>query len=123
MKDFYRILDVPKDADQAAIKKAFKALARKYHPDINQDPGAEERFKDFTPRAICDTATHTEALFSFSAPSRAAVDEIVRAAIAAGGRQAEDPEDHGFMYGWSFYDLDGHGWQVIFMDPSHVQPA
>lgn len=46
MKDFYRILDVPKDADQAAIKKAFKALARKYHPDINKEPGAEERFKE-----------------------------------------------------------------------------
>jgi predicted lactoylglutathione lyase len=83
----------------------------------------EERFRDFTTRAICDTATHTEALFCVSAPSRAAVDEMVNTAVAAGGKHALAPQDHGFMYGWSFYDLDGHHWEVIFMEPSHVQPA
>jgi predicted lactoylglutathione lyase len=84
---------------------------------------AEKRFQDFTDRQVCDTRTHTEALFSVSATSRAEVDELVRKAIAAGGIQAEDPQDHGFMYGWSFYDLDGHGWQVMWMDPAQIPAA
>lgn len=83
----------------------------------------EKRFKDFTRKQLCDTHTHTEALFCLSASSRAEVDELVHKAIAAGGTKAEDPQDHGFMYGWSFYDLDGHGWEVMWMDPAHVQAA
>jgi predicted lactoylglutathione lyase len=74
----------------------------------------------FTKRAICDTGTHTEALFAISCPSRAEVDELVKKAVAAGGKHAMDPQDHGFMYGWSFYDLDGHHWEVLWMDPSKV---
>jgi len=46
MRDLYTVLGVPRDADQARIKKAFKKLARRYHPDINKDPGAEEKFKE-----------------------------------------------------------------------------
>jgi uncharacterized protein len=80
-----------------------------------------ERFKDFTKKQICDTATHTEGLFALSCASRAEVDELVKTAIAAGGRHAQDPMDHGFMYGWSFYDLDGHHWEVFWMDPSAVR--
>jgi hypothetical protein len=74
-------------------------------------------FKTFTKREICDTSTHTEALVALSCESRGEVDETVRKAIAAGGRHAMDPIDHGFMYGWSFYDLDGHHWEVLWMDP------
>lgn len=48
MKDLYAALGVPKDADQAAIKKAFKTLARKYHPDVSKEPGAAERFKEIS---------------------------------------------------------------------------
>ena len=50
--------------------------------------------------------------------SRDAVDAMVRQAVAAGGSHALDPQDHGFMYGWSFLDLDGHHWEVFWMDPS-----
>lgn len=82
----------------------------------------EERFKGFTKRQICDTKTHSEALFALAAGSRAEVDEIVHAAIAAGGSHAMAPSDLGFMYGWSFYDLDGHHWEVFYMDPSAVAP-
>lgn len=83
----------------------------------------ESRFKDFTKKQICDTSTHTEGLFCISAGSRAEVDEIVNAAIAAGGTHALPPMDHGgFMYNWSFYDLDGHHWEVMWMDPAAVQP-
>jgi predicted lactoylglutathione lyase len=84
----------------------------------------EDRFKDFTGKRICDTATHTEGLFCVSTGGRAEVDEMVKTAIAAGGSHAQDPIDHGFMYGWSFYDLDGHHWEVMYMDPKALeQPA
>lgn len=46
MKDLYSILGVPRDADSAAIKKAFKTLARQYHPDVSKEPDAEKRFKE-----------------------------------------------------------------------------
>jgi len=78
-------------------------------------------FRTFTRREPCDTTRHTEGLFALSCESRAAVDEIVKKAIAAGGAHAMEPQDHGFMYGWSFYDLDGHHWEVVWMDPKFVQ--
>ena len=69
---------------------------------------------------ICDTATHTEGLFALSCESRAEVDELLKTAVAAGGRHALDPQDHGFMYGWSFHDPDGHHWEVLWMDPKTI---
>jgi predicted lactoylglutathione lyase len=77
-----------------------------------------ERFKDFTTKAICDTVTHTEALFALSVDSREQVDTLVNTALAAGAQPHQDPQDHGFMYGWGFQDLDGHVWEVFFMDDS-----
>jgi len=76
----------------------------------------EPFFRSFTPNEICDTTCHTEGLFALSCASRAEVDEMVRTALAAGGKRAMDPQDHGFMYGWSFYDPDGHHWEVLWMD-------
>ncbi len=78
---------------------------------------AEPYFSTFTKNALCDTRTHSEALFALSCESRAEVDETVKKALAAGGRPAMDAQDHGFMYGHSFYDLDGHHWEVLWMDP------
>jgi uncharacterized protein len=75
------------------------------------------RFADFTKKQICDNSTHTEALLSISCESRAEVDALVAKAVAAGGKHAMEPQDHGFMYGWSFYDPDGHHWEVFWMDP------
>lgn len=80
----------------------------------------EAFFKTFTGRQICDTSTHTEGLFALSCASRAEVDELVNKAFAAGGQRAMDPVDHGFMYGRSFYDLDGHHWEVFWMDPAKI---
>lgn len=79
---------------------------------------AEPYFRTFTTRTPCDTATHTEGLYALSCESRAEVDAMVRRAVAAGGAYAMDPQDHGFMYGWSFYDPDGHHWEVFWMDPA-----
>jgi predicted lactoylglutathione lyase len=78
-------------------------------------------FRSFTKRPPSDPNKQTEAMYALSCSSRAEVDEIVRKAIDAGGTHAMDAQDHGFMYGWSFYDLDGHHWEVMWMDPSHVQ--
>ena len=80
----------------------------------------DKRFKDFTKREICDARTHTEALFAISAGSRDEVKELVGKAIAAGGTHALEPQDHGFMFGWSFYDPTGHHWEVVWMDPAAV---
>lgn len=88
---------------------------------INEDAYAmlltEPFFKGFTKREICNTSTHSEGLYALSCDSRAEVDEVVQKAVAAGGKHAMDPMDHGFMYGWSFYDPDGHHWEVFWMNP------
>jgi len=80
-------------------------------------------FKTFTKRGICNTNTHNEGLFALSCSSRAEVDAMVNKTVAAGGKHAMDPQDHGFMYGWSFYDLDGHHWEVMWMDPKVAAAA
>lgn len=80
----------------------------------------EPFFKTFTRRQQCDTSTHTEGMIALSCESRAEVDELVKKAIAAGGTHAMEPMDQGFMYGWSFYDLDGHHWEVVWMDPAAI---
>jgi uncharacterized protein len=80
----------------------------------------EERFRDFARKPISDAAATTAGLYALSVDSRAQVDEMVYAAFAAGGTPAADPQDHGFMYGWSFYDPDGHHWEVLWMDPQYV---
>jgi uncharacterized protein len=81
----------------------------------------EPFFKTFTRNGLCDTRTATEGLFALSCESRAEVDDLVRKAVAAGGTHAVDPMDHGFMYAWSFYDLDRHHWEVLWMDPAAIQ--
>jgi len=79
------------------------------------------RFQDFTKKTICNSKTHTEAILAVSAESRAAVDEMVKTALASGGSAANAPADHGFMYNCSFHDPDGHLWEVLWMDPAAVQ--
>lgn len=80
----------------------------------------EDFFKTFTKKEVADATTHTEAILALSAESREQVDEVVNKALAAGAQVPNDPLDQGFMYGSSFQDLDGHLWEVIYMDPSAV---
>lgn len=82
----------------------------------------EERFKDFTTKDIADTSTHTEAIIALSADTREGVDQLVDKALEAGGQPSQDAMDEGFMYGRSFQDPDGHLWEVIWMDPSTIDP-
>ena len=82
-----------------------------------------DKFKTFTPKAICDATKSTEVLVCLSAGSRAKVNEMVGKAVAAGGTTYNKPQDHGFMYGHGFQDLDGHIWELIYMEPSAVKQA
>ena len=110
----------------------FSSLGFTYNPQFTDDNAAcmivsdqacvmllaEPFFKTFTTRELCDTSRQTEGLFALSCTSRAEVDDLVNKAVAAGGTQAMKPQDHGFMYGWSFYDLDNHHWEVVWVDPA-----
>ena len=76
----------------------------------------ESRFKDFTKKELCDATKSTEVLIAIDADSRESVDELVRKAVEAGGSVYADKMDYGWMYGHSFADLDGHQWEVMYMD-------
>ncbi|MCW3080774.1 VOC family protein [Segetibacter sp.] len=76
----------------------------------------EEFFKTFVPNEIADATKSTESIICLSAESREKVDELVRKAIEAGGKTYNEAQDHGFMYGHGYQDLDGHLWEVMWMD-------
>ncbi|MEO3753875.1 VOC family protein [Streptomyces sp. B6B3] len=78
----------------------------------------EPFFRTFTKKDLADTARSTEAILALSADSREDVDALADRALAAGGKPSNEPTDHGFMYGRSFQDPDGHLWEVMWMDPS-----
>jgi uncharacterized protein len=81
----------------------------------------EPRFQEFTKKPVADAKTSTEVLICLDAESREAVDTMVKNAVAAGGRIYADPMDHGWMYGHSFEDIDGHQWEVAYMDLAALQ--
>ena len=80
----------------------------------------EAKFQSFTPKPISDARQSTEVLIALSLDSRQAVESMVKSAVAAGGRIYAEPADHGFMYQHGFEDLDGHIWELFYMDPSAV---
>jgi predicted lactoylglutathione lyase len=109
----------------------FRSLGFEFDPKFTNDQATcmmvgenifvmllvENFFKTFTEKAICDATKSTEVLVCLSCASRAKVDELVARAITAGGRAPRKPQDHGFMYGHGFEDLDGHTWELIHMQP------
>jgi predicted lactoylglutathione lyase len=80
-------------------------------------------YATFTPREIADTHKTSAALFALSFDSRAEVDAITEAALAAGGREIHPPEDLGFMYSRAFEDFDGHGFGPLHMDMAATNAA
>ncbi len=122
-------------ADLARSKAFFARLGFSYNPMFTGETAAcmlvgeqafvmllsREKFAEFSHLPMADPSTHTLALYCFSASSREEVDAVAAAALAAGGTEADGAEDHGFMYSRSFFDLDGHGWQVMWMDPAAAQ--
>ena len=117
-------------ADLAKSMAFFEALGFTDDPRFADDTGAcivvsdavsvmlltHARFRDFTPKAICDTSKAAEVLFTLSCGSRDQVDALVAKALAAGGSTHDKPEDYGFMYTHSFLDPDGHGWGLVHMN-------
>lgn len=93
--------------------------------EINDDAVAmllmEKFFQTFTDRPVADATTSTEVVMAFSVAERANVDTVVETALANGGSPHKEKADHGFMYGWSFLDPDGHAWEVMWMDPNGMQ--
>ena len=81
----------------------------------------EKFFKSFTKKEICDATKDAEVIIALSAESREKVDQMINRVIQAGGRESREPQDHGWMYGRSFQDIDGHLWEVIYMDVGAVQ--
>jgi uncharacterized protein len=80
----------------------------------------EKFFKTFTNKEISDAKKTTEVLIAVDAESRQAVDEMIKKAVEAGGSTYRNPQDNGWMYGHSFADLDGHQWEVLYMDESQI---
>ncbi|WP_163990216.1 VOC family protein [Pyxidicoccus caerfyrddinensis] len=79
-------------------------------------------FKTFVTKEIADTSKVVGSIIALSADNRAAVDTLVDKALKAGATKTKEPTDYGFMYQRSFQDLDGHHWEIFWMDPKHVQP-
>ncbi|MFD0251081.1 VOC family protein [Streptomyces sp. NPDC127113] len=79
------------------------------------------KYAEFTKKRIVDSTSSSEVLLALSAASREEVDALVEKAVAAGGSVTGEPQDHGFMYGRAFDDLDGHTWEVMWMDPTAAQ--
>ncbi|WP_026852778.1 VOC family protein [Geothrix fermentans] len=107
----------------------FEALGFTQNPQFSGDSAAcivisdamsvmlatHAKFREFTPKAVCDTHQAVEVLISLSCDSRERVDELVAKALAAGGSTYDEPEDFGFMYTHSFVDPDGHGWGLLHL--------
>lgn len=112
----------------------FRALGFDFNPQFTDETAAclviseqiyamlltHEKFESFSPKPVSDTREGNEVLVCLSCESRAEVDDLVRRAVGAGGATFRDPQDHGFMYGHSFQDPDGHVWELVWMDPSAV---
>jgi predicted lactoylglutathione lyase len=115
--------------------KFFSALGYSFNPQFTDETAAcmiisddiyamlltHAKFKQFTPKAICDASKSTEVLIALSCESRQHVDDLVRKATAAGGSTYAERKDYGFMYQHGFQDPDGHIWELIYMEPGAVK--
>lgn len=81
----------------------------------------EPYFQTFTDKKIIDASTHVEAILALSADSKEQVDSHVDTAVAAGAIEPRPTQDLGFMYSRSYQDLDGHLWEIMWMDPTTIE--
>ncbi|GGX22088.1 VOC family protein [Streptomyces lomondensis] len=121
--------------DLDASKKFFTELGYSINEQFSDETAAsvvisdtivvmvltKEKYAQFTKKEIADSRRTSEVLIALSAESREKVDEMVEKAVAAGGSVSGETQDYGFMYGRSFDDLDGHTFEVVWMDPSAVE--
>jgi len=122
--------------DMERSQAFFKSLGFSFNPQFTNEQGAcmvvsedifvmllvEPFFQTFTKKPISDARKSTEVLVCLSCESRDEVDQLVKKALAAGGTAPNAPQDHGFMYAHGFEDLDGHVWELVWMDPSATPP-
>ena len=116
--------------DLERSKAFFGALGFSFNPQFSDQNAAcmivsdsiyvmlltEPFFQGFTKKPIADAKKTTEVLICLSCDSRAAVDDMAARAKAAGGAWPNEPKDHGFMYQHGFEDLDGHMWELAYME-------
>ena len=116
--------------DMARSQAFFKALGLTFNPRFTNDQGAcleigenfyamllvEPFFQGFTQKPLSDAHQATEVILALSVDSRAEVDEVMRKAVSAGATTLNEPKDFGFMFQHGFADLDGHQWEVFWMD-------
>ncbi|MFI1757640.1 VOC family protein [Streptomyces sp. NPDC020571] len=121
--------------DLDASKKFFTGLGYGINAQFSDDTTASiplsdtivvmvhtpQKYREFTKKEIADSTKSSEVLIALSAESREKVDELVEKAVAAGGSVSGETQDHGFMYGRAFDDVDGHTFEVVWMDPAAVQ--
>src|SRR3954467_5100551 len=121
--------------DPQRSKTFFERLGFTFNPELTGETtacmsigeqafvmlGTHEKFAELSKLPMADPTSHALALFCFTVASRDEVDAVADAAVAAGGKDHNDAQDHGFMYSRSFFDLDGHGWQVMWMDPAAAE--
>jgi uncharacterized protein len=122
------VKDLPKSME------FFKQLGFTFNPQFTDETAAcmvisddiytmlltHAKFKEFTPKTICDATKSSEVLVCLSRDSREQVSELVSKAVAAGGTTYADSKDYGFMIQHGFQDLDGHIWELIYMEPGAV---
>ena len=121
--------------DLEKSKKFFEAIGGKVNQQFTDETASSiilggnifcmllthAKYKEFSPKQIADTNKTSEVMIALGVDSKEEVNRIVDAAIKAGGKETRPPADYGFMQQRVFEDLDGHHWEVIFMDPAHVQ--
>ncbi|MGQ0589618.1 MAG: VOC family protein [Sphingosinicella sp.] len=117
-------------ADLARAKAFYEAIGAVNNPQFTDETAAcmvfsetihvmlltHAKFQEFTPKRVADAHATSEVLIAISEDSREGVDAITEKALAAGGREAREKQDYGFMYSRSFEDPDGHIWEPMWMD-------
>jgi len=123
------VKDLPKSME------FFKKLGFTFNPQFTDETAAcmvisddiytmlltHAKFQEFTPKTICDATKSSEVLVCLSRDSREQVSDLVTKAVAAGGTTYAESKDYGFMLQHGFQDLDGHIWELIYMEPSAIK--
>lgn len=117
-------------SDLKASTDFFLQLGFGFHPQFSDDSAScivlsddlylmlltTEKFVSFSPNPLINSHLQTQVLNCLSCHSKAEVDELVQKAVKAGGKTYNQPQDHGFMYAHGFQDLDGHAWELVYME-------
>ena len=117
-------------SDLKASTDFFLQLGFGFHPQFSDDTAScivlsddlylmlltKDKFASFSPHPLANSHQQTEVLNCLSCRSKAEVDELVEKAVKAGGKTYNQSQDHGFMYAHGFQDLDGHVWELVYME-------